>query len=258
MKTRMTAGLALIGAAAFAQGAPATDNPNAVVLSQGKTIAQAAADWARAANVTVVVDPTLTGTVSAATARLPMEAGLAAIAKAEHAEWRKAYLRASDIPKTADGAVDFNKLRVIVESAASVPGVAVGVLDQATGMIAMSTRVPANAASTREWLKDRPAIWILYRPAIVGSAVGRTGGDSVSDYLATQRNAMEAYRAMTPEQRAEASRQALDMVLNMDPAMMGQMARESMQALQSLSPDQKAKLMDLSVQMMSSATTPGQ
>ncbi len=249
MKKTLALGMILLGAGAMAQNAPPA-NPNVVVVSQGKTIAQAAADWARSANATLVVDPTLTGKVTPATAKLPMEAGLAAVAKAEHAQWQKAYLKPSDIPKAADGTIDFIRLRTIVESASSVPNVSVGVLDPATGMISMSTRVAANEPSTKEWLKDREVVYILYRPAIIGSAVGREGGDSVTDYLTTQRNSMETFRNMTPEQRAEASRQGISMFLDMDPEIMMQMTRESMQAMQSLTAEQKAKLMDMSMKMM--------
>lgn len=259
MKKVLTLGMILVGASAMAQNAPtrqtpganAEPKPNVVVLSQGKTIVQAAADWARAAGATVVVDPTLTGTVTPATAKLSLETGLAAVAKAEHAQWHKAYMKPADIPKTTNGQIDFNKLRAIVELASSVPNVAVGVLDPTTGALSMSTRAAASDARTQEWLKDKTAVYILYRPALVASAAGRTGGDLVTDYLTTQKNSLEAFRSMTPEQRAEASRQGLAMVLDMDPQMMAQMARESMQALQSLTPEQKAKLMDMSMQMMS-------
>lgn len=248
MKKALTLGLIFIGASAMAQTPPA--NPNVVVVSAGKSIAQAAADWGAAANATVVVDPSLTGRVSAATAKLSLEAGLAAVAKAEKAQWQKAYLKPADIPKGADGKVDFLKLRSIVESASAVSSVSVGVLDPSTDTISMSTRVKANEPSTQEWLKGRQVIYVLYRPTITDSSAGRAGADPVNDYLTTQRNTMEAFRNMTPEQRAEASRQGLRMMMDMDPDAMMQMARESMHALQQMTPEEKARMMDMSMRIM--------
>jgi hypothetical protein len=254
MKLRMTLLMLAVGASAFAQNA--NSGTNKVVVSPGQPIAAAVAAMAKVAGAEAVVDPALVGTVSAATAKLPLEQGLTNIAAANHAQWRRVYLKEAEIPRTDKGAIDVPKLREIVEAASVAPKVSVGVFDPATGTIAMTNRVAATAPSTVEWLKPRKAIYLLYRPAIIGSALGITG-DPVADYMATQKNGMASFLAMTPEQRSEAMKAGIEMALNMDADAMGQMMQQSMQAMQNLSPETKAKLMDMSLKMMGNMPKPG-
>jgi hypothetical protein len=245
MKNTLTIALLVMGTAAMAQNAPAP--ANVVPISQGKTIAAAVADMATAADALAAVDPAITGNVSAVTAKLSLETGLASIATANHLEWRKVYLPAAQIPKNTDGTVDAVKLKAMVEAAVAVPQVTIGVVEPGKNTVAMTTRAVASAPATAAWLKDKTPVYLLYRPT---PAVRAASGDAIADYLGAQKASLETYKNMTPEQRTAAAKQGLEMMMNMDPSMMGQMAQDSMKAMQSLTPDEKAKLMDMSMQMM--------
>lgn len=248
---KRTAALVLMacGAAAFAQTAPPTGQ-NKVTIAQGQPISTLVASLARAANVEAVVDPAITGNATPAASKLTLEPALTSIATANHVQWRRVYLKEAEIPRDKNGKIEFAKLRQMVEAVSAAPQVSVGVFDPATGTIAMTTRVAAASPDTQEWLKPRKAVYLLYRPTIMGASLG-VGGDPVGDYLTTQRNSLDAFRNMTPDQRSQAMSQGIEQVLNMDPEAMGEMMQQSMAAMQNLSPETKAKLMDLSIKMMS-------
>jgi len=247
MKYTLAIALLATGTAAVAQNAPApANNTNVVTISQGKTISAAVADWAKSANALAAVDPAVTGNVSAAVAKLSLEPGLDAIAKANRVEWRKVYLPAAQVPKNADGTVDAVKLKALVEAAVAVPEVTIGVLDPEKNTVAMTTRAPAAAPGTAAWLKDKSTVYLLYRPTPAGAVAG---SDPVAGYLDAQRTSFEAMKNMTPEQRADAARKGMELMMQADPAVMGQIMRDSMQAMQNLTPEQKAKLFDMGSQM---------
>lgn len=246
MKYTLTIAVLALGTAAMAQTAPpAATDPNVVTISQGKTIAVAAADWGKAANALVAVDPTITGNVSAATAKLSLEAGIESVAKAQRVEWRKVYLPAAQIPRKTDGTVDAVKLKSMVEAAVAVPDVTIGVLDPENNTVAMTTRAAAAAPGTAAWLKDKTAVYLLYRPTPGG--VGASG-DAMSGYMDAQRASLTALKNMTPEQRTDAARQGMEMIMKTDPAMMGQIMQDSMKAMRSLPPDQQAKIFQMGMQ----------
>ncbi|HEY3267416.1 MAG TPA: hypothetical protein VGM37_10845 [Armatimonadota bacterium] len=253
MRLTVAVAVVLAGGAAFAQTAPAPD-ANKVTVAVGKSIEQAVADMAKAAGTIAVVDPAVSGKVSAQTAALSLEPGLTAIAAANHATWRKAWIKDTEIPRTPDGKLDAIRLRTIVEAASAVPAVTVGVLDPNAGQIAMTTRRPTADPATDKWLADKKTVYVLYRPS--GLVPGQSASDPVSDYLATQKGSMDSFRNMTPDQRSEALRQGIEMMVNMDPGIMQQMARESMQAMQNLSPEAKQKLFDMSMKMMGGGANP--
>lgn len=250
MKATTALVLMAFGAGAFAQAAPPAAT-NTVVISQGQPISTLVANLARTANVEAVVDPAITGNATPSVAKLTLEPALTAIATANHVQWRRVYLKEAEIPRDKNGKIEFAKLRQMVEAVSAAPQVSVGVFDPATGTIAMTTRVAATSASTQEWLKPRRAVYLLYRPTIMGASLGMSG-DPVGDYLTTQRNSLDAFRNMTPDQRSQAMSQGIEQVLNMDPDAMGEMMQQSMAAMQNLSPETKAKLMDISIKMMSS------
>jgi hypothetical protein len=216
-----------------------------VPISQGKTIAAAVADMATAASALAAVDPAVTGNVSAVTAKLSLETGLASIATANHLEWRKVYLPAAQIPKNTDGSVDAVKLKAMVEAAVAVPQVTIGVVEPGRDTVAMTTRAVASAPATAAWLKDKTPVYLLYRPTGAGA-----NADPIANYLDGQKAAMETYKNMTPEQRQEVSRRSMEMMMKLDPSVMGDMMRDGMKAMQNLSPDEKAKLFDMGSQMM--------
>jgi hypothetical protein len=249
---KRTAALVMLalGAGAFSQTAPPAGE-NKVVLAQGQPIATLVANLARAANVEAVVDPAITGDATPAITKMSLEPALTAIAAANHVQWRRVYLKETEIPRDSKGKIDVAKLRQMVEAVSAAPQVSVGVFDPTTGTIAMTTRVAASAPSTQDWLKPRKAVYLLYRPTIMGSSLGNSG-DPVGDYLTTQRNSLDAFRTMTADQRSQAMAQGIEQVLNMDPQAMADMMQESMQAMQNLSPETKAKLMDISIKMMGS------
>ena len=253
MKRLVTCALAATICVGGAYAQAGTEKSSGVALSVGQTVEQAVAGMAKRAGAVVVVDPAITGDVSAATAKLPLEQGLSAIGQAQHAVWRKVYLKEAEIPVKTDKAIDVAKLKTMVEAASLAPKTTIGVVDPTTGEVAITTRTQATSPSTVEWLAARKAVYVLFRPATVGMGLSN---DAVSDYLTTQKNSMETFRKMTPEQRSAATRQGIDMFLNMDPEVMGQMAMESMQAMQSLSTEQKAKLMDMSMKMMGQMKPP--
>ena len=249
MKLKSTLALLAVATGAFAQTTAPTAQ-NTAVISLGQPIATVVATLAKAANAEAVVDPAITGNANTAVSKMTLEAALTTIAAANHVQWRRVYLKEAEIPRDKDGKIAVGKLRQMVEAVSAAPEVSVGVFDPATATIAMSTRTAAASPATQEWLKARKAVYLLYRPTIMGSAFGNTG-DPVGDYLTTQRNSLDAFRNMTPEQRSQAMGQGIDQVLNMDPDTMGEMMSQSMQAMQNLSPETKAKLMDLSLKMMS-------
>jgi hypothetical protein len=250
MKHSLTIALLAMGAAAVAQNAPVPATTNVVPISQGKPISAAVADMAKAANVLAAVDPQVTGNVSATTGKLSIEAGLAAIATANRVEWRKVYLAEGQIPRASDGTVDAVKLKAMVEAATAVPEVTIGVLDPAKNTVAMTTRAPAAAPGTATWLKDKTTVYLLYRPT-AGKAT-----DPITSYLDGQKAALDMYKSMTPEQRAEVSRRGMEMVMKMDPATMSSMMQDSMKAMQNLSAEEKAKLFDMGTQMMHNTPPP--
>lgn len=253
MKLRSTLALLAVGAGAFAQTtAPpaAPTGQNKVLIAQGQPIATVVATLAKAANVEAVVDPAIKGNATPAVSKMTLEPALNSIAAANHVQWRRVYLKEAEIPRDKDGKITVAKLRQMVEAVSAAPEISVGVFDPATGTIAMSTRTAAASPATQDWLKARKAVYLLYRPTIMGSAFGNTG-DPVGDYLTTQRNSLDAFRNMTADQRSQAMSQGIEQVLNMDPEVMGEMMTQSMQAMQNLSPETKAKLMDISIKMMS-------
>jgi hypothetical protein len=241
--------LAGFTAGAFAQTAPPAAK-NTVTITQGQPIATVVANLAKAAGAEAVVDPALTGNATPGVSKMTLEPALTSIATAQHVQWRRVYLKEAEIPRDKNAKIDFVKLRQMVEAVSAAPEVSVGVFDPASGTIAMTTRASATSPATQEWLKPRKVIYVLYRPTVMGSAFGNAG-DPVGDYLTTQRNSLDAFRNMTPEQRGQAMSQGIEQVINMDPDVMGQMMQQSMQAMQTLSPEAKAKLMDISIKMMS-------
>lgn len=247
MKYTLTIAALALGTATMAQNTtPPAQTGNVVTISQGKTIAAAAADWGKAANALVAVDPAVTGNVSAATAKLSLEAGLDAVAKAQRAEWRKVYLPAAQIPKNASGAVDAVKLKAMVEAAVAVPEVTIGVLNPDKNTVAMTTRAAAAAPGTAAWLKDKTAVYILYHPTPGGASAS---GDLVAGYMDAQRASFEAMKNMTPEQRTQAAKQGMELMMKADPAMMGQIMRDSMRAMQQLPQEEQMKIMQMGMQM---------
>ncbi|HEY3412416.1 MAG TPA: hypothetical protein VGM51_05065 [Armatimonadota bacterium] len=256
MKLKSTLAMMAVATGAFAQTAAPTGQ-NKVVISQGQPIAAVVATLAKAANVEAVVDPSITGNATPAVSKLTLEPALTSIATANHVQWRRVYLKEAEIPRDKDGKISVSKLRQMVEAVSAAPEISVGVFDPATGTIAMSTRTAAASPATQEWLKARKPVYLLYRPTIMGSAFGNSG-DPVGDYLTTQRNSLDAFRNMTPEQRSQAMSQGIEQVLNMDPEAMGEMMQQSMAAVQNLSPEVKAKLMDISIKMMTPQAKPKQ
>lgn len=245
----MTAGP--LGAQTTAPDKPAVQG-NTVTVARSISVAEAAGSLARAAGATVLVDPSLSGTVRDSVAKQPLEQGLASIAAQTKAQWRKFYMKDADIPRTKDGAVDLRKLVPMVEAASLAPPVSIGVVDPATGMLLSATRSPLTAPATQQWLQDRKAMYVLYRPVVSGSALGVAGSDVVTDYYATQKGAMEAFMKMTPEQRRDAMKQGIEMFLNTDPEVMGQMMQQQMQAFMDLPAETKQKLMEVGMRMMGS------
>ena len=184
---------------AFAQAEPPEDeNPNRVIISAGTTVPLAVEGMAKAAGATVAVDPALTGRVSAATAKLPLEQGLTAIAQQNRAKWLKVYLDEKLLPRTADGKVDARRLKVIVEAATAAPAQTVGVVDPATGQMTVTSRAAETDPMMQAWAKGKSPVYLLYVPGAEPTPTPPTAGPG-----ALPPGGIEALRQMTPEQRKQ-------------------------------------------------------
>lgn len=218
--------------AAMAQNSPKLETAapsNTVVVSKGQTIQTAVAAMAKAAGALAAVDPGINGRVSEATSRLTLERGLDAIAQANHAIWRKVYLADKEIPRLADGSVDARGLKRIVDSV-SEPAVSnVGIVDPAKGQITVVTRAAASAPEMAEWTKSHKAVYLLYLPG--PTPVVRMGGDMMPP------GGIEAFNAMTPEQRAQWMKDHGGVIVTSDMS-----PEERAQALQNLPPDERARI----------------
>ena len=237
----LSAGLALallpvasVSAQTAGQGAtPAPiENPNSVTITPGSSIAEAVAGMAAAAKATVVVDPALTGRVSAATAKLSLEAGLSAIAEQYRARWRKVYLDAKSVPRTSDGKVDARRLKAIVEAASAAPAQTVGVVDPATGQMTVTSRASEKSPAMVAWSKGQTPIYLLYLPGAVAAPPPPARPDAM-----LPPGGMEALRNMTPEQRKQWMDQNGGVVITSD---MSQAERAAL--LQRLPPEERERI----------------
>lgn len=220
--------------AAFAQTTPTLEAPqsaNKVIVSRGQTVSTAVAAMAKTAGAIVAVDPAINANVSATTARLPLEQGLDTIAKANHAMWRKVYLAEGEIPRLADHTIDARRLKRIVASLDNVTMPNIGLVDPATGQMTVVSRDLEASPSMREWAKTRKAVYILYLPG--DEPTVRVGGDMMPP------GGLEAFKAMTPAQRAEWMKAHGGVIVTSDMS-----PEERALALQNLPPDERKNIED--------------
>lgn len=236
MKGVLALAVATLLPAAFAQNSPRVEAPepaNKIMVAPGQTVAAAVAAMAKAANAVVVVDPDISGIVSGATAKLPLEQGLDTIAKANHALWRKVYLAENEIPRLADHTIDTRRLKRIVASLDDVTMANIGVVNPATGQMTVVSRDIEASVSMREWAKTRKAVYLLYLPVVERATP--VALPPPGDVLPP--GGLDALKAMTPEQRSEWMK-AHGAVVGSSEMTPEQRA----QALQNLPPEERARI----------------
>lgn len=221
--------------AALAQTAQKRGDPppasNTVVVSKGQTIQSAVAGMAKAAGVLAAVDPNLNGRVSEATSKLALERGLDVIAQENHAIWRKVYLADKEIPRLADGTVDARALKRLVSNVSEPVTANIGVVNPSSGLLTVVTRAPEKSPDMAEWIKSRKPVYLLYVPGPVQAS--GPAGDMMPP------GGIEAFNAMTPQQRAQWMKDHGGVIVTSDMS-----PEERAQALQNLPPDERARIED--------------
>jgi hypothetical protein len=240
MDKRIVALLAMtvVSPGALGQNSPKKDaptpEPTKVSVPRGQTIGATVAAMAKTAGTLAAVDPSLTGTVSAATAKLPIEKGLSLIAAENGAVWRKVYLSENEIPLAPDGSVDVRHLMRIVESVTPPTVTNVGVVDPATGQLSVLSRAAEGSPGMVEWAKTRKAVYLLYKP---GKTAASRGAGSSEDMLPP--GGIEAFKEMTPQERQDWMKAHGGIIVTSDMS-----SDERAQVLQTLSPDERARIED--------------
>jgi hypothetical protein len=94
------------------------------------------------------------------------------------------------------------------------------------------------------------------RESVRRDAARKQEQPSIDDYLAIERRQLDLFMRLSPEERAAGIARSMDLMLQMDPAVMQEMMQAGMQAwiqsMQKMTPEQRQEFIRRSMQMMQS------
>lgn len=182
------------------------------------------------------------------------------------AAWRKVYLPAPPAGEGKERGWTGDQVRAAVLAVEALEGS--GVILEERGRATLFLRsVPAAAGFEGKvratWPNMRP-YYLITDPRAAASpetprreAVAREPGEATPEaFAAMERERMALFLRLSPEQRAAAVSQALDFMLQADPAAMQEMLQAGMQAwmqsMQRMPPEQRQQLIQRQLQLMQS------
>jgi len=244
---------------------------NLSVEYSDKPAAEAFADLAQKGGATILVESSVKGKVTLSASDVSVENALAAVCKSLDVQWRKLYIQqkpGEELKADSLAAV----VRII--SAARLPDVIVsGSQDEKPMVFAKRTRFAIDADVMVTDTDLKPVYLVTNDRAAAKKAEDTAKTDDkpkektkAEKYADMQKEMMSDFLEMTPEERTEAMRQSMNMLMQMDPGiykemslaaiksmdsqMMGDMMRMNMQMVMELPTDQLVEIMKINMQAM--------
>lgn len=233
MRVTAIAGVMLVlvsmGCAVFAADAPKVN-----LDANNTPIDQAVADLAKQANVQIVCEPGIKGTVTGSFTSIELEKLLNAITKSNSLTWQKVYLPA---PKDGEKP-SIEQIRARAEAVAAVTSGTVVVVDPVTGKQKVFVEQdPAAPSVEPEKLGLKPVYLVTKPKAQDTSAQSKQGNQDVSkQYKAIESQRIQLLSQMTPEQRVAAMQQEAVALMSMTPEVRQQIMMDQMRARFNMDP----------------------
>ncbi len=217
-----------------------------------KPAVEAFADLAQKANQTVLIESPVKGKVSISATNFTFEEALTGICKSLDIVWRKLFIEQAEGEK-----LNADKLAAVVRiiSAANLPDVLIADPKAEKPMI-FSRRT--NFVIDLDAIAKETGLKLVYLVSNDRAAAQKTEYSKSSEskekskaekYADKQAELINDFLEMTPEERAEAMRKSMQMVMAMDPRIMQEIMRTSME---SLDPQLIGEVMRLNTEMMMS------
>ena len=273
MKHILVAAFLIASVPAWAADAPAPTAPKTVTLDvSDKPVGEVLKDIASATGETILAEKLVSGTVTAGIKDATVEKALDAITKSLHIQWRKISVpQGSVLAKDADAlaaqmrTVLALRFPDIVISPAGSGGSFVHVQRESAANEIVKTLPPAAGFKTIYLVTDDEK---AYKKEVKDESKKK-----VAKYIQASKEQMDAFLAMSPEERKAVLRESMNLVnqlgpegmqqmmsavFELDPEYMAEMNRMSMKAMFSMNPDALKNMLRMSMrqqmQMMQEMT----
>ncbi|NUL82082.1 MAG: hypothetical protein HUU60_05070 [Armatimonadetes bacterium] len=180
--------------------------------------------------VPVWFDATVTGRVNPKVEAEDLEGALNEVTRqVVGMTWRKVFVR-----KELGAQPDKAKILAAVRNLLSIEASGLMVLDTANSRVNSFIKDwPVDSEFEKGLEKMEPAyrgepIYVVVNPRAVSALAASMGSEGVDRYLSMQQNMLDMLGQMTPEERQKAMREGMNMWMNMNPELRGQMMMEGM------------------------------
>lgn len=222
----------------------AADNPKVTLDAKDLPIEQAIADLAKQAEVQIICESGIKGTVTGRFESIELEKLLGVISKTNSLTWQKLYLP----PPPEDQKPTLDQMKARADAVAAVTGGPIVVVDPATGKQKVYVEQEASAPSVDPEKLGLKPIYLVSKPKAAPKTAGtaETDKEASSRFQALQNERIQLLAKMSPEQRVAAMQAEMLAVFNMDPSARTQFMADQMKARFSMDPqmrDQYRQLM---------------
>jgi hypothetical protein len=260
MLAALSATLVLAAAAAFAAepvpadpcpvakvaaGATSTAEPKITIEADDAKLDQLVAKVAEQSKKKIIAESTVKGNVPHfSVTGVTLEAALGAICKSGKCEWRRVFLPAdSKLLEQPDKLA--STLRLV--TAMGFPEMVIS--GASNGKIAAHYVQDKSVKSVQDIAMKDPAlteVYVVTNDMAVAEKPKDDKNKALEDYIKQQKEMMDKFTKMTPEEQEQAMLEGINMFENMDPSYMA----SAMKAVSKMDPDQFARLANRSTEMM--------
>ncbi len=206
----------------------AADAPKVTLDASDTPIDQVMADIAKQANVQIVCEPGLKGTVTGRFDSMELEKLLSFITKSNNLTWQKVYLPA---PKD-DEKLAADQIKSRADAVQAVSAGTIVVVDPSTGKQKVFVEQESATPSVDPDKLGLKLMYVVSKPKVEAKPVAEktTGNDLASKYKSLEAQRVQMLAQMTPEQRVAAMQSEMMIMMNMDPTVRQQIMADEHRA----------------------------
>ena len=200
---------------------------------------------AKQSNAKIILETSVKGNITASVNKISLEKALDAICKSEKIEWREVYV-ASDSKLIEKPDKLASTIRLI--SGLSFPDVVVASTSKGKSAVNLTnTKIPKSAEDSLVKELGMVKVYLITNDAAAAAkAIADEKNKAVEDYVNSQKQQMDSFMKMTPEEREQALLASLNLMDQVGPSYMSDM----MKSLMNTNPDLLKQISARQTQML--------